>query len=341
MTSRNIGRRGVVATLGRNTMVAGVAATLAAVLLLAMPAAAASFQFNVTVRGKVTDADGNPLEGVTVTVRKVEQDPSRPFAPIETRTDEDGNYNARNVPIGFTSITFELEGYDFLEEEREFRRAGPQRIDVTLEKTAPPEEYVRAQVANEAYGAGADAFNAGDYPEAIARMNEALEALDDTPENAEARGYVFALLGASYLRQRMYDEAVDAFRTRLGYQPQESAAHFELAQALAESGDEAAAADYYASALELEPGDAMTQYNVGVTMVNSGSVEEGIARIEKAVELQPVYPLAYKNLGYAYSRIEQYQKAIDAFEKYLEQAPDAEDVAEIRDFVALLKDMIG
>jgi regulator of sirC expression with transglutaminase-like and TPR domain len=54
-----------------------------------------------------------------------------------------------------------------------------------------------------------------------------------------------------------------------------------------------------------------------------------------------VYPLAYKNIGYAYARIEAYQKAVDSFEKYLEQAPEADDAAQIRDFITALKEMIG
>jgi regulator of sirC expression with transglutaminase-like and TPR domain len=76
-------------------------------------------------------------------------------------------------------------------------------------------------------------------------------------------------------------------------------------------------------------------------MVNAGDVEAGIARMERAIELQPEYPLAYKNLGYAYARVEEYAKAIGAFEKYVEQAPDADDVAQIQDFIVALKEMIG
>jgi regulator of sirC expression with transglutaminase-like and TPR domain len=85
----------------------------------------------------------------------------------------------------------------------------------------------------------------------------------------------------------------------------------------------------------------MTLYNTGIEMVNSGSLEEGIAFIERAIEIQPVYPMAHKNIGYAYAGVGEYAKAIGAFEKYLEQSPEAGDAAEIRDFIAALKEMIG
>jgi len=328
-------RRGV-----RAAALLGLAAFFAMILALALPAEVSAAQFNATVRGKVTDVDGNPLEGVKVTVRKIGQDPSRPVAAIELETDDAGNYNARNVTIGDTSITFEYEGHELVEERRQLR-AGPTRIDVTMKAIEVPEEFVRAQVANESYAAGVDAFNADNYAEAVTQMNNALRALADTPENAEPRAYVFALLGAAYSRQRMFDEAVEAFTTRLGYAPDDADAHLELAQALADSGDEAAAQPHFEAALALVPDDAVTQYNVGVTMVNAGDVEAGIARMERAIELQPEYPLAYKNLGYAYARVEEYAKAIGAFEKYVEQAPDADDVAQIQDFIAALKDLIG
>ncbi len=336
-TERNIGGSALATRALARIFIAVLAvATLTAVL----PEPAAAFQFNATVRGKVTDADGNPIEGVQVTIRKLIQDPTRPFEPIELTTDEDGNYYARNVPVGEAVLNFEFEGLQPHEEQRELR-VGPVRIDVTMQAVEIPEAFLQAQVANEAYGAGADAFNSGDFEEAVRQMDLALEALPDTPENVEARTHVFTLLGAAYLRQRMWDDAVEAFTTRLEYAPDDAAAHLDLAQALGESGDEAAARPHYEAALALDPDDAATQYNVGVTMVNAGDVEGGIVHIERAIELQPVYPLAYKNIGFAYARIEAYQKAVDAFEKYLEQEPEAADAAQIRDFVVALKEMIG
>lgn len=337
------GTKGAAASSGMASAIVllSVAALLATVLALAFPSPAAAFQFNATIRGKVTDVDGNPIEGVKVTVRKRMQDPTRPIAPVEVTTDEEGNYNARNIPLGETVLTFEYEGLETYEENRDLRRANPVRIDVTMKAVEIPETFMRAQVANDAYGAGVDAFNAGNNEEAIAQMNLALEALDDTPENAEARAQVFRLLGAAYLEQRQYDEAVEALTTRLAYTPDDADAHLDLAQALRESGDEAAARTHTDAAMGLEPDDAATQYNAGVRMVEAGDVEGGISHMERAIELQPVYPLAYKNLGYAYSRVEAYQKAVDAFEKYLEQEPESDDAAQIRDFITALKEMIG
>jgi len=334
ITKRQLGSARVLALLGLATL-------MAVTLSLVAPPAASAAQFNATVRGKVIDVDGNPIEGVKVTIRKRVQDPSRPQDPIEIETDDGGNFQARNVSLGEITIYFEYEGLESHEETRELRRAGPVRVDVTMKAAEVPEEFVRAQVANDAYGAGVDAFNAGDYPDTVTQMNAALTVLEDTADNAEARAHVYAVLGAAYSRQRMFDEAVDALTKRLGYAPDDAAAHLDLAQALTDSGDGEAAQPHFAAALQLDPDDAITQYNAGVTMVNAGNVEGGIALIERAIELQPVYPLAHKNLGYAYARVAEYAKAVAAFEKYIEQAPDADDVAQIQDFIVALKEMIG
>jgi tetratricopeptide (TPR) repeat protein len=338
MNARTNRRLGGASYAARVAALAGLA-TILALAFPPAPAEASAAQFNATVRGKVTDADGNPIAGVKVTIRKAAQDPSRPTDPIELETDEDGNYYARNVSLGDTFIVYEAEGLEPHEERRDLR-PGPVRIDVTMKAVEVPEEFLRAQVANESYGAGVDAFNAGDYAAAATHMQAAADALAE--DETEALTQVYAVLGAAYSRQRLFDEAIAAFTTRLQYaSPDDATAHLDLAQALADAGDQEAARPHFEAALQLDPDDPVTQYNVGVTMVNAGDVEGGIARIERAIELQPEYPLAHKNLGYAYARQEQYAKAVAAFEKYLEQAPDADDAAQIRDFVVALKEMIG
>ena len=317
------------------------ATALGAVLVLlfctAFPADAGALQFNATVRGKVTDVDGNPLEGVMVTITPRFQSPDSVKPPLVVESSADGQFYARNVRIGDTSIIFELEGYSSVQVMRQLQR-GPVRIDMTMEV---PDVVLRADIANDAYRAGQEALNAGNYGDVVAQMQVAAEAMEDIPENAEVLGYFHALMGQGYLQQRMFQEAADAYRRWAEYHPGQAVPLLELAQVMSEMGDQEAAAGYFEAALALEPGDAMTRYNMGVIMINAGNLEDAIGQFEEAVELQPEYPLAYQQLGYAYARTEEYAKAIDAFEKYIEQSPDADDLGQIRDFVVALKDIIG
>jgi len=315
-------------------------AVLVLLLLAVFPSDAGARQWNATVRGKVTDVDGNPLQGVKVTVEPLFQNRDNPVEPIVVETNDDGQFQARNVRTGDTTITFVFEGYETIVRQRPLR-AGPVRINVTLEAVTVPDAVLQANIANEAYQAGREAFNAGSYGEVVSQMQVATEAMEGMPDSAESLGYLYALMGRAYLEQRMFQEAAGAYRKWVEYHPGQSAPLIELAQALSESGDPEGAATHFEAAMALEPDDAMTRYNMGVIMINAGNREDGIRKLEEAIELQPEYPAAYKELGYAYAGTEDYAKAVEALEKYVEQSPDAEDAAQIRDFIVALKEIIG
>ena len=329
-TSNEAGVAGPVVALGALVLVSA---------LFSLPTDAGPSQFSSIVRGKIVDADGNGLAGVEVTIEPMVQNLERPVEPIVVESDDDGNYFARNVVIGDLRLLFELEGYESVL-LRQSARAGPNRFDVTMNIAVISNEVVRADTANDAYAAGRDAFNAGNYAEVVGYMEQALAATDDTAES-EALGYIYALLGRAYFEQRMFNEAIVAYRTWVEYRPDIANPHIELAQSLAEIGEQDEAAAQFQAAIDINPDDALTHYNMGVVMVNAGNVAEGVVHIEKAVELRPEYPLAYKNLGYTYARTEEYTKAITAFEKYLEQSRDAPDAEEIQQFIVALKEMVG
>ena len=67
------------------------------------------------ISGNVCDADGNPIEGVTVTANLVEETPAgmrRIEAPYTTTTDANGHYDLTVPAEGEYTLTFEKEGYE-------------------------------------------------------------------------------------------------------------------------------------------------------------------------------------------------------------------------------------
>ncbi len=305
-----------------------------------LPASAAAMQFNARVSGTVINAAGNPLAGVKVTIMLVNNRRVDPIPPTELTTDDEGRFFARNVRVGDSRLIFELDGYERHVDEREMR-VGSQRIDVTMNIDEAALKVEAANIANARYQEGYGAFTAGDFAGAIEQLQQALVMIEDSEENAAARGSIHALMGRAYFEQRDMEQTVANYREWVRYQPEDANAHIELASALNEIGEREEAMVYFGHALERNPQDPTSLYNIGVVMVNSGGVEEGAALIARALEVQPEFPLALKALGYAYARIEKYQEAVDVFEKYIEQDPDAADAAQIRDFVTALKAMIG
>ena len=136
-------------------------------------------------------------------------------------------------------------------------------------------------------------------------------------------------------------DARDGWLGWLERSPDNTAARLALAQAYNETGQTEAAEEQVEAAMSSGAQDPESHYNMGVMMIDGGDVEGGIAELETAVELRPDFPLAHKHLGYAYARTGEYQKAIDHFELFLEQDPDSPEAADVQQFIAALKDMIG
>jgi outer membrane receptor protein involved in Fe transport len=91
---------------------------LALVASLLAPAAAALGGTTGVVSGRVVDAQGQPVIGVTVQM---------PGLRLGAMTDENGRYRILNVPAGRHDVTFQLLGY---------RRVVTQGVPVTADQTA-------------------------------------------------------------------------------------------------------------------------------------------------------------------------------------------------------------
>lgn len=92
-----------------------VAVLNAGVVVTGVIAADAGAQTRARVRGEVTDAWGNGLEGVLVSGRLVmDSETGRTIEdaePRETTTNDDGRFNLANLPGGDWVIEFRAEGY--------------------------------------------------------------------------------------------------------------------------------------------------------------------------------------------------------------------------------------
>ncbi|MFQ5743943.1 MAG: tetratricopeptide repeat protein [Acidobacteriota bacterium] len=332
-------------------LLATLALAMSSVAILSgdtLPSAAGvrPIQFNARLAGTVTDAEGKPLEGVKVTIHREGQDPSNPVEDIELRTNKKGGYYRRNVRLGMTQINFEMEGFQTVVKEINLK-VGPTRLDITMK----PGVAASRNAAAELYSAGVEAFEDKRFVEAISLMKQVLDTLGEAEADPKVLASVYAVIGRSHFEQKEYEQAVQAYEQWQKLAPDDTNARLELDQArAAQAGGESPQGRRHARRSgenTLSGGspqrandasdDAMDSYNKGVVLVAEGKVDEGIEALEQALRLQPVYPLAHKNLGFAYARNGDLAKAAEHLRAYLEQNPEAEDKADIEQFIKALE----
>jgi len=172
-------------------------------------------------------------------------------------------------------------------------------------------------------------LEAGEYAEAIADLNAAIEA---NPDSAEAH----LLLGQAYNRTNDLLEAKDEFSTVLELDPESSAAHHNLGVTYFQLGSLDAALAEFQVALELDPDAADTHYQLGVVYLNlsfpSGDamappdpqlLEQAAGEFESALALKEGMLEARIGMANIYILQANYSEAIEILQQVIEQKPDS------------------
>lgn len=311
----------------------GVVAAAAVVVCLLLAATPVLAQRGMgRMQGTVTDPEGNPLEGVTVTAHNPEMTPST----LTATTDENGNWAVLGLSNDDWKFTFEKDGYVPYDVDTSVRGMGRNPdLDVTLEPAAPTSGSgagVSGDVAKrEVFEEGNALFEQGDYEAAIAKWEEFLEA---NPTLVQ----VYFNVGNAHRELGNVEEARDAYEKVLEQNPADTRANYALGEMLVNDGQTEEAMPYFEKALEGNPDDAAVYYNVAELYFAQAAVEQAVTYYEQAVEVDPQYLSAWKQLGFARVRTGNNEGAIEAFQKYVELAPeDDPDLAVVKDVLAALQ----
>ena len=161
-------------------------------------------------------------------------------------------------------------------------------------------------------------------------------------EAVTARGRARALLasGLAANERGELQAALDSYMLAASESPGESevveAASMLLCQVgtgQAQAGREEEAVRYFEAATELAPGLPQPRCLLGASYMRLGLLEEARAELELALELDPSYGDAYYNLGLLFGELGMRERQIEAFERYVEYAPAASNVDEVRDWI--------
>ena len=92
-------------------------------------------------------------------------------------------------------------------------------------------------------------------------------------------------------------DAVACYQRVLELQPQASAAHYNIANVLAQQGQLEQAVTHYREALALDPGLAEAHNNLGNACKELGRADEARAHYQRAIALAPNYVAAHDNMA--------------------------------------------
>ena len=215
------------------------------------------------VTGTVLDTEGNPVEGATITIVAT----SGRGGKLEVKTNERGRFSQIGLQSGGYNVTAYKEGLGQPQTgTAQVNMSGPAEVDFTLGVT---ETEVLSAVLTGAFADGVDLSRAGQYDQAIAKFQEALEITEQCSD-------CWYNIGVAYSQMKDYDKAEPAFKEALALDPAKSDTYTALANVYNAMGrfDEAAEMSAEAAKQLAASGglNAASVFNQGVILWNGGKI---------------------------------------------------------------------
>jgi len=259
------------------------AVVLCACAAVAMVAADAGAQSAGRVAGKVVDVEGNPIEGVQVTITTADLVNYKETAT----TSKKGRFMVGHTDTTFTyTYMFEKEGYEALVEKVKVNMGQTTQMTFVMRPAGSgggaqnPAAMLRGQAA-EVFNSGVEAQNAGDLATAAERYTKAAEL--DATLAAPHTG-----LAAVYYLQEQYAESAAEAERALALDPSDARALQIRYDAYRKGGDPRA--DAAAAALKTTGGDteaAGRVYNEAIDAYRAGDRVKARSLLEEAVVVDP------------------------------------------------------
>jgi tetratricopeptide (TPR) repeat protein len=140
-------------------------------------------------------------------------------------------------------------------------------------------------------------------------------------------------VAAVYHRQQRYDLALKELDKSLEVDPSFDRTYFNRGDVLAQMGRYNEALREFRRAIELRP-DRMQYYNnLAGHLTKLGRDQEALEVLQEGVGVNPDHSLLYRDMGYNHFNLGDLVTAEKYLKLYLERAPEAEDVAEVRQFL--------
>ena len=289
-----------------------------------------------TVRGKVLDDKGQPVEGAILTL-DYQGGVTR---KTTTKSNKKGDYTQVGLPPGIYRITATKDGYQGGYIDARVALGQPTDLpDFKLTavgagaRAAGSPEADKANAEIRALVKDADALIAAHkYDEAIVALQTLLTKNVATPEEIH---YRIALM---QMDKKDYPAAETTLLKVLELKPTHGGAQLELANVYQLTGQKEKAAEAMAKAQAAGGGDANVQFSTGVMHINAGKYEEAAEAFKKAIAIDPNLADAYYHLATIAVNQNNIPEAVAQLEKYLSMNPtNATNVATAQSLLKALK----
>jgi tetratricopeptide (TPR) repeat protein len=328
-----------------------VLAATSCVLATAAIAPAWAQEDNQRCEGTVTDHEGKPLAGVTISF--LDLDFNRHGQPVKTNKRGKWAHNVlRATTAGGWEISASLEGYKIVRIKAHTTREDGTPVTnhddymVGAEQKGLHKVLVPPQARSSATSKGSCVVDfvmapEASYNEAYQKVRAEKEGQEGKPADTAAVPPVGGVPGTppaqpappqpahdalnackSAYAGRDYAAAVEPCRKAVTEKPDSAEAHRYLGSALVQTDNIAEAEPELKKALEIDPAVTGGNFDMAMLFVKKGRLMQSIPYFEKELEANPQSEAILSNLAKVYSETEQTDKAISTGEQLVALAPD-------------------
>jgi len=218
------------------------------------------------------------------------------------KSDKEGKFSSPPLPTGNYNLTVEKEGYKSFTGELKLNPNIVQKIKVTLVKEMA-EEQKREEEAIAYFKKGAELSGENKIEEAIQAFQKAVELKEDFFE-------AYVNLGAFLFQQQKDDEAERVLLKALELRPEESQPKKILAD---------------------------INFEIAKILIQENKMDEALEKLKQAYNFRADHAYVNFLLGYLYHNKEMKEEAIKHFEAFLQLAPNAPQVKDVKKLLESLK----
>lgn len=142
--------------------------------------------------------------------------------------------------------------------------------------------------------------------------------------------------GDGHLTRREYAQAVQSYKSAIGYNPQLASAHCNLGYVYYIQGNHEEAEENFKKTIQIEPRYAGAHFYLGRIGDEKGLLDEAIHHYEEAVRILPRYAVAHFFLARDYEKKGLIRDALRAYKSYLKYAPDGDGRDECKEAIKRL-----